>query len=308
MRASSASVAAALLLAAQVARADAPPPPPQPSPEHEAAFKSGLAHFEQQDYVGAIQTWESLLATMGEERGYKVLYNLGLAYEAIGDVTHAIERFRAFDRQVGQRDDKTPDLEARAADARMRAGQLEATHGAVYVDAPRRGGVVLTRVGTADPRAAGYVVWLAPGRHEVEIFVGTNRARLVPVDVEAAKAVHVDTTPPEEPAPPPPPPPEPPSSTLLWIGAGATIASVALPVSLFFVARGKRDDAESLGAGATSYADARSTYTTWRTVYYASYALPAALGIATGVAYLLRSTPSTTVGVSPGGVSVAGRF
>src|SRR5579864_5604970 len=90
---------------AAVARADPAPPPPQASPEHDAAFKSGLAHFEQADYVGAIQTWESLLATIGEERGHKVLYNLGLAYEAIGDVTHAIERFRAFERQVAARPD-----------------------------------------------------------------------------------------------------------------------------------------------------------------------------------------------------------
>jgi hypothetical protein len=181
----------------------------------------------------------------------------------------------------------------------------------VYVDAPRRGGVVLTRVGSADPRSAGYVVWLAPGRHEIEVFVGTNRARLVPVDVEAGKAVHVDTTPPEEPLPPPSPmpaPSEPPSTTLLWIGAGATVASLALPVSFFFVAKAKRDDAESLGAGATAYADARSTYVTWRTAYWVSWALPAALGIATGVAYLLRPTRATTVGIGPSGIALDGRF
>jgi tetratricopeptide (TPR) repeat protein len=314
--AASAAMAIAVLSAAP--RASAAPGADVPaSPEHEAAFRSGLDQYGQGNYIAAIATWETLLSTMGEERGYKVLYNLGLAYQAIGDVTKAIERYRAFGKQVGARPYAAADLVKRADDANKRATQLELTHGAVHVLAPKRGGLVLTRLGSSDPRAAGYVVWLSPGPHILELFVGTDHARTMTIEVEAAKSIDIDTSPPPTPgaAPPPAsaqgPAPEkasPPSNTVVWVLGGATVVSLAAPIALYFVASGKSDDASALGAGNTGYADARATYVSWRTGYYVSYALPAALALATAAVLVLRPSARTTVGVAPTSITFGATF
>ncbi len=305
------------------ARAQTPPPdPPSASSEHETALKSGLEHYAKGNYVTAIATWESLLATIGEQRGFKVLYNLGLAYQQIGDVTHAIERYRAFIKQVSEKPYADADLTGRADDARQRVKELEATHGSVLVKPPARGGVVLTRVGTAEPRAAGYVVYLAPGTHTVEVFVGTARAKEVRIEVTRGEQVEVDTTPPEEPAPPPPPAPIAPASSgwsprTTWLVAGSAVTAVsfALPLGLLAVANGKKSDAEALGEGHSGYAAAKSSYDSAKTAYGVSYALPAALGVTTLIVWLAwkndhgtESEPTTTAAVGPNGVLVQGRF
>jgi len=301
------------------------------APVHDAAFRSGLDQYGRGNYMAAIGTWESLLGTMGEERGYKVLYNLGLAYQAVGDVTRALERYRAFVAQVARREPAPPDLAAKAEDARTRAAQIEQTYGAVHVKAPRGGGIVLTRVGTSEPRAAGYVLYLAPGAHTIELFAGTDHAKKIAVQVERGTTVDVETSAPDDttpkPATPPPratePAPAPPpdarsSSTWLYLGA-ATVASLALPITLFFVADGKRDDAEALGAGHTQYADASASFERWQNFYYVSYALPVVLAGFTVGAFLTRSTsasePLRAAGatvprlvVGPGSASVVGRF
>lgn len=306
--------------APSAARADAPPAAePAASPEHDAVFKSGLEQYSRGNYVSAIATWESLLTTIGEDRGYKVLYNLGLAYQQIGDTTKAIERFRSFEHRVAERPNAPPELAERARDAAERAKQLEQSHGAVHVLAPKRGGLVLTRIGNGEPRAAGYTVWLAPGTHAIDVYIGTDHEKRVQVDVEPGSSIDVETTPEASEVPPPvaaPPPREAPPEarpipSLVWIGAGATAASLALPVTLYVVANGKRDDADALGAGHTDYAAKRSTYVSWRTAYYVSYALPVTLAAATAAIYLLRpEAPSTKTAlhVGPGSVSVSGQF
>lgn len=313
-------VVAALALGG-VARAQ-PPAKPAASAENDSAFKGGLEQYGRGNYVVAITTWENLLATMGEERGHKVLYNLGLAYQQIGDVTRAIERFEAFLRHVDQ-PYASADLAARSDDARSRLAQLRRSHGAVNVHAPRTGGIVLTRVGSAEARAAGYVVWLAPGIHTVEVFVGTNRVKTIRLEVVRGETVDVDTSPPDEPPPAPvvvkpapegaapKPATESGSSTLVLVGAAATVASLAAPIAFYFVAHGKRDQARALGEGNTGYADALSTYNTWRAVYFVSYALPATLALATAGVWLFGDGgrgKSARVAVTPAGAFLRGTF
>jgi hypothetical protein len=291
------------------------------STENEAAFRSGLEQYAHGNNVGAIATWESLLATLGEERGWKVLYNLGLAYQAMGDVTHAIERYRAFVDQAAQRIDPFKAAEPvsdRVTDAQSRLDQLRHSHGAIYVRPPTRGGLVLTRIGTGEPRAAGYVVWVAPGRHDLEIFVGTDHVKKMRVEVVAGGATDVDTTPPAPPAvearvagpqdsatPPPPA-----SSTWIWIGVGATAVSLAAPMTFYALASGAHNRAEALGPGHSRYADERSSFDTLRTLQYVSYALPAAFALATVGYVLFRPTAKTAVAAfaSPHALGFRGRF
>ncbi|MBX3233303.1 MAG: tetratricopeptide repeat-containing protein [Labilithrix sp.] len=309
MRERAAAAAAALFFFAAAARANEPPP----TPEHEAVFRAGMEQYEKGNRPAAIATWENLLATLGEGRGYKILYNLGVAYQASGDVTRAIERYRAFVAQVKRRENVGKDLVARSADATTRLEQLESTHGAVDVRAPKSGPIVLTRVGTSEPRPAGYVVWLAPGTHAIEVNVGTQKIERREVIVEKGKTVVVDTSPPEEPAPPPPaPPPEPPPprgvSAWVWVGAGVTLASVALPVASYLVADGKGDDARALGRGSGRYADAKDTYETWRTLHYVSYAVPAVLAGITIAIAVLGPSKRVTVGFDGSQLRVGGAF
>jgi tetratricopeptide (TPR) repeat protein len=296
----------------------------QPSGEgsqSDAVFKRGLDQYAQGNHTAAVATWENLLATLGSERGYKIFYNLALAYEKLGDVTRAIERHSSFLRHVEQHPDvDVGPLRERIEDSRSRRGSLRATHGAVDVQVPNKGGLVMTRVGSAEPRAAGYVVWLAPGTHTVELFVGTERARTITVEVKAEQTITVDTSPPAESAPDrtavpvvaPAVVPEPDRGTSSWVyaGAAATVASIALPITLFLVADGKRDDADSLGTGHTGYSDAASSYEKWRTAYLVSYALPIMLASATGVAWWLggRRAKDTRVSVGAGAVFLDGRF
>ena len=95
-------------------------------------------------------------------------------------------------------------------------------------------------------------------------------------------------------APPPPRAAEPPRFPFLAVGIGvaATGLSFALPIALRGHAADARATAAALGAGQTGYADALGIYEGARTRYYASFALPAALGaITAGVAIVggLRS-------------------
>jgi tetratricopeptide (TPR) repeat protein len=311
-----AAVVASWSVPAALARADEPP-----SPGDKAAFESGLSQYRQGNFVEAIKTWEALLATLGEERGYKVLYNLALAYHAVGDVTKAIDHYAAFESRVAARQDASEDLQARAADARSRREQLEQSYGAINVHAPRHGGLVLTRFGSSEPRPAGYVVWLSPGPHALELFVGTENARTVTVNVERGSTQDVDATPPEAapvrpsvvplspPAQPSPIPAERAMPPWLWLGVGATVLSLAAPVGLYLAAHAKRDEADSLGPGNTAYGEALGTYDQWRMAYYVSYALPATLAAATLTYALWPRVPARpsrgAVSISPGGVALS---
>lgn len=321
-------VAVALTLGSFASPCRAAPPSTQ-----DTAFKTGLDQYARGNYVGAIATWESLLTTLGDERRYKVLYNLGSAYEAVGDVSHALERYRAFIAYV-ERTKAPPDLVRRADDAEKRARQIEESYGAVHVGVPKRGGAVLTRVGAAEPRVAGYVIYLAPGLHVVEVHVGTEHAKKISLDVQKGRRIDVDTSLPDDASadvrgPPvaaqPAAGPRNPSrestdgtagpaarnATWLIVGGVATAASIALPASLYVVARGKRDSAAELGDSHPDYPRARSEFTTWRTAYLVSWSLPTIVAAGTIGAYVLGSSSgkaSARAVVGPGSIGVAGQF
>lgn len=285
----------------------------QPS-DNDVTFKRGLDQYSHANYTGAVATWENLLGSLGEERGYKILHNLGLAYEKLGDVTRAVERHTAFVKHVEQNPAlDTGPLHARVEDSRAHLKKLRSTHGAIEVKAPTGSMIVMTKVGTAEPRAAGYVVWLDPGTHSVELYVGTDQSRVVTVEVKADQTIPVEVSAPTPvvvaPPPPPPRPPEHHTSPWVFVGAGVTVASLALPITLFVVANGKRDDATVFGTGQREYATAQSSFESARTAYLISWLLPVALGAATGIGfYLDRRSADVRVAVGPMAITLDGRF
>ena len=288
----------AALVVAGVALPGAPPAAAQPAGD-DAVFRRGLSLYDAGDYAGAIATWETLRESIGRERGWKLLYNLGLAYQALGDVTHAIARYEAFLDAVAKRADVQPELRDRTDDATQRLHTLESTYGAVQIRAPSSGAIVMTRVGMGDVRPAGYTLWLSPGDHDVEVGTGTSRAHHVQVTVAAGRTVDVPTDdvalPSQAPTNSSPAPVValPQKSArhfpMGWVlvSAGTTLASAALPIVLGLRASSKRDDAQQMGAGSTGYAQAVSDYGDARSLYYYSYAVPALLGAVTATIVVL---------------------
>ena len=286
--------------------------------DHDAIFQRGLAVYEAGKLTDAIGIWEQLVQTLGDQRGWKVLYNLGLAYQRVGDPTRAVARFEAFVARAAQQP-LSAGLDERMHDAGQRAAALRAAHGEVHVRAPATG-VILVRVGTAEPRPAGFTVFLAPGQHEIELSPGSPQSRRVTLHVDAGVVLDVEAeadapkaTPPTAPLPAPREKEEPrrafPTAWLL-VGAGVTVAAAALPTALGLRASAKHDDAERLGVGNTAYASAVDEFGKARTAYYFSYALPAAFAVATAVVVVLKlsARPSGTLETALATGLAGGRF
>jgi hypothetical protein len=270
--------------------------PPAEGIDYTRAFQQGLDEFDAGRFASAAQIWERLLGALGEERGYKVCYNLGLAYQKLGDATHAIERLESFAARAGKDTARDAALEERRQDAIDRVRTIKASHGALQVAPSPERQVVLVRIGASEPRPAGFVVYLAPGEHEVELYSGTARARRVRVALVAgsAKQLALDAVleaPPRAPNPPMDTTASPARFPTGWLVAGlaVTAASCALPIAFAVDASNKRGDAEALGAGHSGYADAVNRFNDARTRYEVSWVLPGALALATAAIVIVQS-------------------
>lgn len=309
------SLALALHLGERSARAD----PPE---DAGATFSRGLACFEAKDYACAIDVWEGLVARLGEDKAYKALYNLGLAYEGKGDKTRALERFDGFLRHIAEQTGALgKDLEERRQDAAERVRAIKRSHGVLKIfvkpGAPR----VLVEVG--DPRAspareAGFSLVLPPGPHVI-VAREADRAARFEVELRAGEQRDLDVTPAPRPVTPivpvlliaPTPivresPPSFPKAPVIVLGA-LTVASFALPIGLGLRAAALRSDATALGPGHTAYRDAFDRYASARSVYTWSYLLPSGLAattIAFAIAGVVKVTAKPSVALVPTGQGV----
>ncbi|HEY4013735.1 MAG TPA: hypothetical protein VGM06_10375 [Polyangiaceae bacterium] len=203
---------ACLMLAAAEARA-APPATPPFAPDEDALavyrgqFKRGIDRYKAGALAEAIGYWDPIYRELGEQQGYRLAYDLGIAYQESGDATHAAERLQSFLTEVEARRERGDVLasivEKEEADARQRIASLTASTGRIHVgavSAPRT-----ARVDAREPRIAGFVAWVAPGDHTVTFAAGTPDAETKRIHVGPGEMVEVTPRPP----PPPPPPPEP---------------------------------------------------------------------------------------------------
>jgi hypothetical protein len=197
-----------LALATIDARA-APTGPTPSDPDEDALaayrgqFKRGIDRYNAGALAEAIGYWDPIYRELGEQNGYRLAYDLGVAYQESGDATHAAERLQAFLTEVDSRRGRGEPLasivEKEEADARARIEHLIAATGRIHVasvSAPRT-----ARVDAREPRLAGFVAWVAPGEHTVTFAAGTPDFETRRVHVGAGELVEV--------APRPPPPPEP---------------------------------------------------------------------------------------------------
>jgi hypothetical protein len=222
-----------LLLAAVAlapARALAAPPPAQAAPpaapddplsEYRERFKLGMDRYRAGALAEAIGYWEPVYRELGEQRGYRLAYDLGVAYAELGDATHAAERLGSFLAEVDARrargESIAPIVQKEEEDARARAAALTATKGRIRIDAgsPPRAAAVDAN----EPRLAGFVAYVAPGEHTVTFAPGTPDAESKTVQVQPGQIVEV------APSPPAPAPASPAAPPALGASAGATGAA-----------------------------------------------------------------------------------
>lgn len=294
------------------------------------AFAHGLERFRRGDLRGAIDVWSRLLQTLGAERGWRVTYNLGRAYEKVGDPTRAIEHFTAF-LAVAERQTGAVAAESAAAvkDARARVAAIEESHGVLEVEAPAAG-VVLVRVGLAEPRSAGFKLYLKPGKHVLTLRPGSSRESSETIELRAGQKV--TRSPEGDPAPraagrgageaatnaePPTRDSKPSESSRFptpWVGIGAAATLVASGVSfaLYRRAESEREDALALGPKSAGYAAAKDDYDSAYRTYQFSLLAPALLGAATVTLVVLSVTssgdPGVSLGISPTRATLEGAF
>jgi hypothetical protein len=297
-------------------------------------FKRGMERYQAGALAEAIAYWEPVYRELGEQRGYRLAYNLGVAYQELGDATHAAEHLQSFLDEVevlrGRGEDLPPIVEKETGNARARVARLVATSGRIHIEAtsaPRT-----ARVDASEPRLAGFVAWVAPGDHTVTFAEGTPDAESRSVEVRAGELIDIA---PNNPSPHPPPapvvvnvlpPPAPQIAThretfhpfpwpLIAVSGGVALAAgiAAVPLYLYEGNLYTRYSGESPRPAAHS-----QTYSNVRTLAYTD--VGGAIGFALVTTVLatwyfvgtsereVRVTPA--VGPEPGGASlgVAGRF
>jgi hypothetical protein len=244
-------------------------------------FQSGMAHYKSGDYAGAVAWWEPIVTALGEDKGYRVAFDLARAYEKLGDPGHARARYEAFVRVVeakrgrGEVIDDVVDkeeIEARAA------------------------------LGPAAPASPSPPPTAAPAP-----------------PAPTAPPVASPPTPATLAAPPPPAPASKhPFSPWLLVAGGALTTGAAIVCGVEYAsALGKKSDFEATTAPAAQ-TTIRSSYDGVRSVAYVSLAATAGFAAITGglTAWYLAAGGKETSTLSVGAVAtphggeigLAGRF
>ena len=171
--------------------------------EFRERFKEGMDRYRAGALTEAIGYWDPIYRQLGEQKGYRLAYNLGVAYAEQGDATRAAERLQTFLVQVDARRTRGESLETivqkEEADAKARLTVLTAIKGRFRIDAgsPPRA----VQIDASEPRLTGFVAWVNPGEHSVTFSPGTPDTQALRVTVRAGETADV-TAPLTPPSPP----------------------------------------------------------------------------------------------------------
>jgi len=277
-------------------------------------FRDGMEKYRARAFGDAIVIWESIYRDLGPEKGYRVAFDLGRAYDEVGELIKAAEHYQTYLDRVAARRQAGESLETNVqlqeTIARERLERIIHIYGAIHVAPAKR--TVIVHVDNAPPRVAGFTVYVEPGPHTVRFGTGAA-ADVRSVTVRRGELLEVEAHE-EEPAPEPrfeTRIEHPFSPTVIWVAAGVAVVSVVIPIITHesalaiksdYDAAGTNADKERLGA---DYESAKSNA-------YASIAIPAVLGAtAAGLAlwYVLgrkeTRIPLPSASVSPQAVSAS---
>lgn len=302
-------------------------------------FKAGLEHYRLGEFGDAIRAWESIYRELGPSRGYRIAFDLARAYESNRDVSHAADAYLAFIDQVGQRRNSGDTIQPLIADeekqAILRLRELDAKQAKIVVD--RGAQEVEVKIDDRDPRPAGFVAYVEPGRHVITLDPGTPSATSRRVDVAAGSVFEIapssftpfsvslrPSTAPLAPdvAFPPPRAREPRIEKqidrpfpgwLLAVGGGATLASFIVPGAAYLSATAFQSSNHlSASPNDPRNDQIRSSYDSRVNTFYATLAIPIVLGLGTaGLAtyyFLGAKERDVAVGAGLGSIQVSGKF
>jgi hypothetical protein len=329
-RCAAALVALGLLLAPTFARAQEPatapaespaPAGPDPLDTLRERFREGMDKYKGGAFADAVVIWESIYRELGTEKGYRLAFDLGRAYDELGDHIKAADHYESYLERVAQRRAAAETLETNVERqeevARGRLEKIGALKARIRVKAGTRQPVIV-QIDNAPARVAGFTVYVEPGTHVVTFGSGKDAdTRRVTV----ARGAVADLEPREEAPLAPPPPAEPRvearvehpfSPTVLWVAAGVALVSFVVPAITYANALAIKSDYDSPTTPRADKDRLASDYDSARTNAYASVAVPAVFTAACGglaLWYFLGTkeartpvTPSANVG--PNGVSL----
>jgi hypothetical protein len=94
---------AVVLLAADARALPAAPSPDEGLADYRERFQQGMDLYKRGSAREAIAVWEPIYGDLGEQRGYRLAYDLGVAYAALDDGVHSANRLQAFLSEVDSR-------------------------------------------------------------------------------------------------------------------------------------------------------------------------------------------------------------
>lgn len=310
MRSLSRFLAIALVLAAPSAYAQEAPDTPASNDPLDALrgrFRDGMEKYRARAFGDAIVIWESIYRELGPEKGYRVAFDLGRAYDEIGELIKAAEHYQTYLERVEARRQAGESLEANVETqetiAKDRLERIIHIYGGIHV-APAAKRPVFARVDESASRVAGFTAIVEPGPHMVTFGAGAT-ADVRRVIVKRGELLEV--VPKEEPDVPivryETHVEHPFSPWVLYIGAGVAALSILVPVITYESALATKSDYD----GATTLADKnrlKEDYSSARSNAYATVAIPAALGAAAGGLalwyFLGRREVKTPIAFAPG--------
>jgi hypothetical protein len=309
----------------------APPANDDPFADYRERFKQGMDRYQAGAFNEAVGYWEPIYGELGEQRGYRLAYNLGVAYQELGDATKGAEHLQSFLAQAQARADRGEAqpaiVQKEESDARQRLASLTAAKGRIHVDPGEPPRAV--QVDAMTPRLTAFVAWVNPGPHSVTFAPGTATAESKTIEVHAGEQVEVAPSPPAPPpvpspgpaqtAPPPPAvqvPASPPGSmhretvhpfpaALIFVAGGLTVVAGVASIPLDASAWSTRN--HDVSESPIPASDSSSFYTA-RSWAYGMIGTTVGLGVVTAAlaSWYFMGTSEREVFVTPGGV--AGRF
>jgi hypothetical protein len=257
-------------------------------------FREGMDRYRAGAFADAIVIWEGIYRQLGPEKGYRLAFNLGPAYEQVGDPTRAAEHYASFTQEVARRradgEELEPSVVKQEGEAQERLAELSRSRGRIRI-ASERAIVIAIDSGVPFLASRGYVAYVMPGTHVVTFDAASERAERREIAIARGEILDVAPTSRAPAAPAPTAPavvraeparPEPPfHRNVLFVAAGAAAVSTIVPILLYDRANdvrarydstdpfSARDDKVRLGAD----------YDTARSSAYASLAIPITLGV-----------------------------